>query len=209
MEEGQWIPQSHNRYPGLNSKPGPVKNEADFLNSSFSYWALMFIHRQAIWFIHVGENCNVNTLYIRMCVRTTTKGFCALVVRKGCLELKQIHTTFTVLRRTAYLCTRHWFKTHWRINTCFSVVTHLLRNCLLLYRDECHGCVELMWYKQNRYGDDQFAEAAEDCDMVKCMKRHASIQTPCGFRTHSQLVLESARDARLVGKHFRWLAGGT
>jgi hypothetical protein len=70
---------------------------------------------------------------------------------------------------------------------------------LLLANEDSH--------KQNRYGDDQVAEDAEEGDVVKFIKRHANIQTPCVFRTHSQLVLVLARDARLVGKHFRRQAG--
>jgi len=80
------------------------------------------------------------------------------------------------------------------MSTCFSVVTE---HAILLYLCVCRGCFELT----NK--TDKVAEAAEEGDMVEFIKRHANVQTTCGCRTHSQLILASARDARFVGKRFR------
>jgi hypothetical protein len=49
---------------------------------------------------------------------------------------------------------------------------------------------------KSRYGDDEVAAAAEEGGTVTFIKSHANIQTPCEFRTRSQLVLVLERDAR-------------
>jgi hypothetical protein len=74
--------------------------------------------------------------------------------------------------------------------------------------------IKLLWllwanddtYKQNRYDEDQVTVAAEERGMVIFIKRLANVQSTCAVRTHNQLILVLARDARLVGKRVRWLA---
>ena len=143
--------------------------------------------RQVIWHEHVGESYKLNKINIFV-------------------KQRQICVLWRILSKwNRYTHMFHSSKMDRKISTSFSVVTECHRTC----RTSLSLCMSwLLWAnKQNRYGEDQVAGAAEEGDMVKFIKHHANVQTTCGFRTNNQLILVLARDARLVGKRFPWVTG--